>query len=87
MRDVSKSGAFIVTSLGVSLYSQLEVAIMNPDGSRGPRGHATVVRTDWDGIGIEWREAAGQQTCPALGCTTKCLAPVPPAHGRVMGGS
>jgi hypothetical protein len=82
MRDVSKSGAFIVTSLGVSLYCQLEVAIMNPDGSRGPCGHATVVRTDWDGIGIEWREIAEELTCPAMGCTTRCLAPGSPAQGK-----
>src|SRR5262245_17314903 len=67
MRDVSGSGAFIETPLAVPLYSQILVALLNERGVPGQNcAHATVVRTEFDGVGIEWREILNSPICPAL---------------------
>ena len=75
MRDVSMSGAFIETKLPLPLYSQAVIEIVNEDGTI--REHAirvTVVRTESNGVGVEWRETVEGPVCPALGCTHLCAA-------------
>jgi hypothetical protein len=75
MHDVSLSGAFIETKLPLPLYSQAAIGIVNEDGSvREPAIRVTVVRTESNGVGVEWRETVEGPICPALGCTTLCLA-------------
>lgn len=75
MQDVSMSGAFIETKLPLPLYSQAEIRIVNEDGSlREPTIRVTVVRTESNGVGVEWRETVEGPVCPALGCTHLCAA-------------
>ena len=79
MHDVSMSGAFIETKLPLPLYSQAAIAIVNEDGSvREPAIRVTVVRTESNGVGVEWRETVEGPVCPALGCTNLPCRATPP---------
>ena len=81
MRDVSSSGAFIQTALAVPLYSQVAIAVLDAQGHVRPAMRAIVVRTESNGVGVEWRETVNGPVCPALGCTTQCEA-ADAARGR-----
>jgi PilZ domain len=63
VRNLSVSGAFIVTDLPVALFSCVRIQFR---GRRDRRTRAAgfageVIRRDVDGFGIEWREFAGDQ--------------------------
>jgi len=72
LRNVSISGALMETSLPLSLFTQIAVAVLRDDGSRYAEFTATVVRRGPDGIGIEWAESASGPICAALGCARHC---------------
>lgn len=74
MRDVSASGAYIETPMALPLYSQVAISVRDAEGHARPALRAIVVRTESDGVGVEWRETVEGPVCPALGCTTLCAA-------------
>ena len=74
-RNVSFSGAFLETGLPLPLHSQVAIALLGDGGSTPSVAlTATVVRTDPDGVGIEWCELAAGPICRLLGCTIDCGA-------------
>ena len=73
IRDVSMSGAFLESPLRLPLYAQVAIAVLNDDGSRHViEFTATVVRTERDGVGIEWCETASGSICELMGCALDC---------------
>ena len=72
LRNVSISGAFIETKLDLPVHARITIEVVRENGSSDTRHAACVVRTDTDGVGIEWLETAETAICPLLGCTTLC---------------
>ena len=72
LRDVSMSGAFLVTALPLPMFAQLDVAVVLEDGSRCGEFIGTVVRHAPDGVGIEWAEPVAGSICRELGCGKTC---------------
>jgi hypothetical protein len=73
MRDVSMSGALVETELPLPVHAAVEIEMVRAHGP-GARLAGIVVRSDADGVGIEWREASHGAICPVLGCATPCEA-------------
>ena len=81
VRDVSISGAFLETSLPLALFSQLAIAVLRDDGStHSLELTAAVVRTEPDGVGIEWCEPVTGSICRTLGCALQCAVADPHMH-------
>jgi len=75
VRDVSISGAFLETALPLPLFSQIAVAVLHDDGAtHTPEFTASVVRTEPEGVGIEWCEPVAGSICRLLGCAIKCAS-------------
>ena len=75
LRNVSMSGAFIETVSRLPLFAHIELNVL-PTSSEGCEitVMASVVRSDSDGIGVEWCEMPAGSICAMLGCTTRCAA-------------
>jgi hypothetical protein len=80
VRDVSISGAFVVTPLPVPLFSYVSVYFHGPYGLRHMNSAAEgqVVRSLRDGFAIEWCEFAPQ-------AVRALMAPELPAPARAAG--
>ena len=75
MRDVSVSGAFLETALPLPLFSQIAIAVLSADGStHAVEFTACVVRSEPDGVGVEWCEPVSGSICRCLGCDMQCAA-------------
>ena len=75
VRDVSISGALLETALPLPLFSQIAVAVLRDDGATHAQEFtASVVRTEPDGVGIEWCDPVAGSICRWLGCTLNCAA-------------
>ncbi|HET7811908.1 MAG TPA: PilZ domain-containing protein [Steroidobacteraceae bacterium] len=72
LRNVSMSGAYLMTPMPLPLFSRLTVAVYRRDGSRHAEYTATVARRDDAGVGIEWLEASEGPVCRMLGCADEC---------------
>jgi len=76
LRNVSMSGAFIETAVGLPLFARVAITVLHAD-RESPREVellANVARVDDDGVGVEWCETAPREICPLLGCATPCAA-------------
>ena len=80
VRDVSISGAFVVTPLPAPLFSYVCVCFHGPYGTRHVNAEAEgqVVRRLGDGLAIEWCEFAPQ-------AVRTLMAPELPAPARAAG--
>lgn len=75
LRNISMSGAFLETALPLPLFAQIAIAVLHDDGARHRvEFTATVVRSESDGVGIEWNETADGPICRLLGCAAECGA-------------
>jgi hypothetical protein len=75
IRDVSSSGAFIETALVLPECTPVTLVVLgNESATKVVEAAAIVVRTQPDGMGIEWTDAPAGSICAALGCTTRCTA-------------
>jgi hypothetical protein len=75
MRDISSSGAFIETKADIPVYTRITLWVLgNESAAHAVEIPATVVRTDRDGIGVEWCETPAREICGVVGCTTHCAA-------------
>jgi len=72
VRDVSISGAFLETALPLPLFSQIAIAVLPDDATHTLEFMASVVRTEPEGVGIEWCEPVAGSICRLLGCAINC---------------
>jgi hypothetical protein len=87
MHDVSPSGAFIVTHVFLPLHARVEIELhpgCRPDGSRGCRLSAFVVRNAPAGVGVEWCEFSPRGV-QELGGTSPGKSLVPRRRARAAG--
>lgn len=75
LRNVSMSGALLETTLPLSLFSQIGIAVLRDDGSRrSTEFTATVIRIGPGNFGLEWCQTAPGSVCRMLGCARECSA-------------
>lgn len=75
LTNVSMSGAFLETALPLPNFSRVAIAMLRDDGARHVvEFAATVVRTEPDGVGLEWFEPAHGSICRLIGCAMECAA-------------
>ena len=75
LRDVSMSGAFIETASVLPPLTRIEIAVLpTTPGGREILVMASVVRSERDGVGVEWCEMSAGSVCAMLGCSTRCAA-------------
>lgn len=73
LRDISISGAFLETALPLPVFAQLEIDVVQRDGTlRVLEFPAVVVRHDTSGVGIEWCDPNPRDICCKLGCRVQC---------------
>lgn len=72
VRDVSSSGAFIETAVELPVGTPLILLVVGELPTLGAEVAATVVRTQSDGVGVEWCETPVGSPCSMLGCSTRC---------------
>lgn len=72
LRNVSMSGAYLETSVPLSLFTPVEIAVTRTDGTEAPVLRGCVVRRDAEGVGIEWADIMAGPICPLLGCDLPC---------------
>ena len=83
IRDISTSGAFIETTTRFPPSSPISLLILgNASASHAVEISAIVVRTEPDGVGVEWCETPAGFICANVGCTTRCAALDAVAHHR-----
>jgi hypothetical protein len=68
------SGAFLETALPLSIFAQLEIDVVQKDGTlRVLEFPAVVVRHDTGGAGVEWCDPNPGAICCKLGCGPHCF--------------
>ena len=58
LRDISASGAFLVTTLPIDPPAHVSLRVVDADGRFPSRLEGHVIRRTPDGLGIEWAEYA-----------------------------
>ncbi len=75
LRDISSSGAFIESTLELSVGTRVVLLVLgNDSATRTVELAASVARVGRDGVGVEWCETLSGSVCQAVGCTTRCGA-------------
>jgi len=78
LRNVSMSGAFIETESELPVFARIELTVLpTAPEDREVTVMASVVRSDIDGIGVEWCDMPIGSVCAMLGCTARCAAATP----------
>jgi hypothetical protein len=72
--NLSMSGAYIETALEFPLLALVSVTKIRRDDRRPVELHASVVRREANGVGIEWYDTPTRPICHLLGCAQPCHA-------------
>ena len=75
VRNISSSGAFIETAAVLPANTGVSLLVLgNESATHAVEIAATVVRSEHDGIAVEWNETPSGSICAKVGCTTRCRA-------------
>ena len=66
IRDISASGAFVEASLSLKLFTRVRIQFNSALDGRPTVIEGEVVRKDFNGYGIEWRELAPEAVAALL---------------------